>query len=70
MVDVSKTIGSGDWELIERNGLIYLTKHGYGIKIVLSLQNAKEVRRLLDAYLERRAYEWAASYGSAPGGKE
>ena len=65
-----KTIGSGDWELIERNGLIYLTKHGYGIKIVLSLQNAKEVRRLLDAYLERRAYEWAASYGSAPGGKE
>jgi hypothetical protein len=70
LVDVGKLIFSGDWELIEQNGLIYLTKHGYGIKIVLSLQNAKEVWRMLDAYMERRAYEWAASYGSAPGGKE
>ena len=65
LVDVGKLIFSGDWELIEQNGLIYLTKHGYGIKIVLSLQNAREVWHLLDAYLERRAYEWAASYGSS-----
>lgn len=52
------------------NGLIHLIRHGYGVEIALSPQDAQEVWRLLDAYLERRAYEWAASYGSAPGGKE
>ena len=70
MVDVSKTIGSGDWDIVERHGLIYLTKQGCGVEIVLSPQNAWEVWRLLDAYLEHRAYEWAASYGSEPGGKK
>jgi len=55
LVDVGKLIFSGDWELIEQNGLIYLTKHGYGIKIVLSLQNAKEVWRMLNAWVERNS---------------
>ena len=55
LVDVGKLIFSGDWELIEQNGLIYLTKHGYGIKIVLSLQNAREVWRMLNAWVEGNA---------------
>jgi len=55
LVDIGKLIFSGDWELIEQNGLIYLTKHGYGIKIVLSLQNAKEIWRVLNAWVERNS---------------
>lgn len=64
MVDVSKTIGSGDWDIVERHGWLYLIRYGYRVELVLSPQNALELLRFLDAYLERRAYEWAKIDGS------
>ena len=55
MTDVSKAIYSGDWELIERHGLLYLNKYGYGVEIVLSPQNAREVWQALNIWIERNA---------------
>lgn len=54
-MDVSKTIIAGDWTLIERHGLLYLNKYGYGVEIVLSPQNAREVWQALNIWIERNA---------------
>lgn len=54
MTDVSKTIFSGDWELIERKNWVYL-QDGFGTKIVLSPQNAREVWQALNKWVWRNA---------------
>ena len=55
MVDVSKAIYAGEWELIERHGWVYLTKYGYGVEIVLSTADAREVWQALNKWVERNA---------------
>ena len=55
MVDVSKAIYAGEWELIERHGWVYLTKYGYGVEIVLSPADAREVWQVLNKWVERNA---------------
>jgi len=54
MTDVSKAIYSGDWELIQRKNWVYL-QDGFGTKIVLSPQNAKEICQALNKWVERKA---------------
>jgi len=54
MTDVSKAIYSGDWELIERHGWVYLQDR-FGTKIVLEVNNAREVWQVLNKWIERNA---------------
>lgn len=54
MTDVSRAIYSGDWELIERKNWVYL-QDGFGTKIVLSPQNAREVWQALNKWVWRNA---------------
>ena len=56
MTDVSKTIYAGEWILVERKNWVYLQDE-FGTKIVLSPQNAREVKELLNMWVERNARE-------------
>jgi len=56
MTDVSKAIYAGEWELIERHGWVYLQDR-FGTKIVLEVNNARDVWQVLNVWVERNARE-------------
>ena len=54
MTDVSKAIYAGEWELVERKNWVYL-QDGFGTKIVLEVNNARDVWQALNKWIERNA---------------
>ena len=55
-MDVSKTIYSDNWQLFERKGWVYL-QDNFGTKIVLEVNNARDVWQVLNVWVERNARE-------------
>ena len=53
-MDVSKTIFAENWQLFERKGWIYL-QDNYGVEMVLSPEDAREVWQVLNKWIERNA---------------
>ena len=53
-MDVSKTIFAENWQLFERKGRIYL-QDNYGVEMVLSPEDAREIWQVLNKWIERNA---------------
>ena len=53
-MDVSKTIFAENWQLFERKGRIYL-QDNYGVEMVLSPEDAREIWQGLNKWIERNA---------------